>query len=135
MANWYQRRPSDDAKLIMLLRLGKVDLAIASLELCKHHCERETDDIPPGVEKHMRELRALDMVPAVDDMLQALKTKRRNRGGVAPRGTTEHHVEPEKRREEKTGEERLPPPSGEGSLLQETDEYRLFAGIAERVMK
>lgn len=134
MANWYQRRPSDDAKLIMLLRLGKVDLAIASLELCKHHCERETDDIPTGVEKHMRELRALDMVPAVDDMLQALKTKRRNRGGVAPRGTTEHHMEPEKRREEKTGKERLPPPTGEDSLSPDPD-YEFFAGIAGSVTK
>jgi hypothetical protein len=134
MANWYQRRPSDDAKLIMLLRLGKVDLAIASLELFKHHCERETDDIPPSVEKHMRELRALDMIPAVDDMLQSLKTKRRNRGGVVPRGTTEHHVVPDKRREEKTREERLPPPSGEDSLSHDPD-YELFAGMARSVTK
>jgi hypothetical protein len=134
MANWYQRRPSDDAKLIMLLRLGKVDLAIASLELFKHHCERETDDIPPSVEKHMRELRALDKIPAVDDMLQSLKTKRRNRGGVVPRGTTEHHVVPDKRREEKTREERLPPPSGEDSLSHDPD-YELFAGMARSVTK
>jgi hypothetical protein len=122
MANWYQRKPSDDAKIIMLLRLGKVELAIASLELCQHHCEQETDDIPAGVEPYMRELQALALVPSVDDILRSLKTKRRNRGG-----TTWHHVEPDKRREEQKREEKKPvAPSGLSGFIDQQNEFTRF---------
>jgi len=121
MANWYQRRPSDDAKLIMLLRLGRTDLAIAALEMAKAVCEADGDVVPEAASPYLQELAAFGLVPKADDVLHFLRLKRKHRGAtrypVAPGGTTENHVVPDKIRQDKIGEEkkkrapRVPKPS------------------------
>jgi hypothetical protein len=110
MANWYQRRPSDDAKLIMLLRLGRTDLAIAALEMAKAVCEADGDVVPEAASPYLQELAAFGLVPKADDVLHFLRLKRKHRGAtrypVAPGGTTENHVVPDKIRQDKIGEEK-----------------------------
>jgi hypothetical protein len=124
MANWYQRRPSDDAKLIMLLRLGRTDLAIAALEMAKAVCEADGDVVPEAASPYLQELAAFGLVPRADDVLHFLRLKRKHRGTtknqVVPGGTTENHVVPDKIRQDKKGEEkkkrapRTPKPSQDG---------------------
>ena len=123
MANWYQRRPSDDAKLIMLLRLGRTDLAIAALEMAKAVCEADGDVVPEAASPYLQELAAFGLVPKADDVLHFLRLKRKHRGTtknqVVPGGTTENHVVPDKIRQDKKGEEkkrapRTPRPSQDG---------------------
>jgi hypothetical protein len=124
MANWYQRKPSDDAKLIMLLRLGRVDVAIAALEAAKAVCEADGDVVPEAVIPFVDELKAFGLMPSADDCLHFLRMKRKHRGTtryhVAPGGTTENHVAPDKIRKDKIGEEkkkrapRVPKPSEDG---------------------
>jgi len=110
MANWYQRRPSDDAKLIMLLRLGRTDLAIAALEVAKAVCEADGDVIPDAALPFMQELQAFGLVPKADETLHFLRMKRKHRGTttnhVASGGTTENHVAPDKTRQDKNREEK-----------------------------
>lgn len=124
MANWYQRKPSDDAKLIMLLRLGRVDVAIAALEAAKAVCEADGDVVPEAVIPFVDELKAFGLMPSADDCLHFLRMKRKHRGTtryhVAPGGTTENHLAPDKIRQDKKGEEkkrrapRVPKPSEDG---------------------
>ena len=116
MANWYQRRPSDDAKLIMLLRLGRTDLAIAALEVAKAVCEADGDVIPDAALPFMQELQAFGLVPKADETLHFLRMKRKHRGTttnhVASGGTTENHVAPDKTRQDKNREEKsIAPPA------------------------
>ena len=123
MANWYQRKPSDDARLIMLLKLKKVELVAAALELAQYRCEHETDDIPASVKPFIDEIESLGLVQPVEEMLRSLRTKRRNRGG-----TTGYHVVPDKIREDKNREEkrRQAPPSGVPDLKNTENEFDRF---------
>jgi hypothetical protein len=129
MANWYQRKPSDDAKLIMLLQLGQVDVVIAALQLSQARCEADGDVVPASVEPLMPTLISMGLAPSTDDSLHFLRMKRKHRGTtrypVASGGTTENHVAPDKKRteqkrEEKKGERapRAPkqPPKGRRAL-------------------
>ena len=117
MANWYQRKPSFDAALIMLLRMGKVDVVIASLELAKAICESETDDIPESVAPFIDEIKTLGLMQHAADLLHSLRVKRetRERAGApvsaqeragAPRVAREEKRREEKKREEERREEK-----------------------------
>lgn len=110
MANWYQRKPSDDAKLVMLLQLGQVDVAIAALQLSQARCEADGDVVPACVEPLLGQLISMGLAPSTDETLHFLRMKRKHRGTtrypVASGGTTENHVAPDKIRKDKIGEEK-----------------------------
>ena len=112
MANWYQRKPSFDATLILLLRMGKVDVVIASLELAKSICESETDDIPESVVPLIDEIKTLGLMQHAADLLRSLRVKRetRERAGATvsdrERAGATRVAREEKRREEKKIEEK-----------------------------
>ena len=116
MANWYQRKPSDDAKLVMLLQLGQVDVVIAALQLSQARCEADGDVVPPCVEPLMERLHSMGLAPSTDETLHFLRMKRKHRGTtrypVASGGTTENHVAPDKKRTEQIREEKsIAPPA------------------------
>jgi len=110
MANWYQRKPSDDAKLVMLLQLGQVDVAIAALQLSQARCEADGDVVPACVEPLLGQLISMGLAPSTDETLHFLRMKRKHRGTtrypVASGGTTENQVAPDKIRKDKIGEEK-----------------------------
>ena len=110
MANWYQRKPSDDAKLIMLLQLGQVDVVIAALQLSQARCEADGDVVPASVEPLLAKLTSMGLAPSTDETLHFLRMKRKHRGTtrypVASGGTTENHVAPDKNRTEQIREEK-----------------------------
>jgi hypothetical protein len=117
MANWYQRKPSDDAKLVMLLQLGQVDVVIAALQLSQARCESDGDVVPSCVEPYLEKLSAMGLAASTDETLRFLRMKRKHRGGttrypVVPGGTTENHAVPDKKRTEQIREEKsiAPPP-------------------------
>ncbi len=116
MANWYQRKPSDDAKLVMLLQLGQVDVVIAALQLSQARCEADGDVVPPCVEPLMEKLHSMGLAPSTDETLHFLRMKRKHRGTtrypVASGGTTGNHVAPDKKRTEQIREEKsIAPPA------------------------
>lgn len=116
MANWYQRKPSDDAKLVMLLQLGQVDVVIAALQLSQARCEADGDVVPSCVEPLMEKLHSMGLAPSTDETLHFLRMKRKHRGTtrypVASGGTTENHVAPDKKRTEQIREEKsIAPPA------------------------
>jgi len=116
MANWYQRKPSDDAKLVMLLQLGQTDVVIAALQLSQARCEADGDVVPAYVEPLLGQLTAMGLAPSTDETLRFLRLKRKHRGTtrypVAPGGTTENHVVPDKNRTEQIREEKsIAPPA------------------------
>lgn len=121
MANWYQRKPSDDAKLVMLLQLGQTDVVIAALQLSQARCEADGDVVPASVEPLLGQLTAMGLAPSTDETLRFLRLKRKHRGTtrypVAPGGTTENHVVPDKNRTEQIREEKsiAPPASAPAS--------------------
>ena len=116
MANWYQRKPSDDAKLVMLLQLGQVDVVIAALQLSQARCEADGDVVPSCVEPFMEKLHSMGLATSTDETLHFLRMKRKHRGTtryhVASGGTTENHVAPDKKRTEQIREEKsIAPPA------------------------
>lgn len=119
MANWYQRKPSDDAKLVMLLQLGQVDVVIAALQLSQARCESDSDVVPEQVQPLMDKLVAMGLAPSTSDTLHFLRMKRKHRGvtrnHVASGGTTENHVEPDKNRTEQKREEKSIAPPAEST--------------------
>ena len=134
MANWYQRKPSDDAKLIMLLQLGQLDVVIAALQLSQARCEADDDVVPASVEPLLAKLTSMGLAPSTDETLHFLRMKRKHRGTtrypVASGGTTENHVAPDKNRTEQIREEKsIAPPASATAPAKPKRQPKVTTGI------
>lgn len=80
MPGWYQRKPSDDARLVMLLQLGHTDVVIAALQLAQARCEAGEDVVPEAVAPFMDRLAAMGIASSTEETLHFFRMKKKHRG-------------------------------------------------------
>lgn len=80
MPGWYQRKPSDDARLVMLLQLGHTDIVIAALQLAAARCEAGEDVVPESAASFMDRLEAMGVALSTDETLRFFRMKKKHRG-------------------------------------------------------
>jgi hypothetical protein len=97
MAGWYRRELADDARLLLLLDLGHVELAKAHLRVTEHRVARETDELPEALEAAKAQLEAMNLWRTLEAMLGPLIAQRartnRSRRKVAQAGDITSRVD------------------------------------------
>lgn len=76
MAGWYRREVADDARVLMLIKLGQADLAAAHFITTEHRVRNETDELPDAMAGMRERLEAVDLWPTLDALLGPLITQR-----------------------------------------------------------
>lgn len=80
MPGWYQRKPSDDARLVMLLQLGHTDIVVAALQLAAARCEAGEDVVPESAAPFMDRLKSMGVALSTDETLRFFRMKKKHRG-------------------------------------------------------
>lgn len=69
MAGWYRRELADDARVVMLLELGQIELVKAHFRTVEARVRNECDETPEGCEDWETKLRALDLWRPIDELI------------------------------------------------------------------
>jgi hypothetical protein len=91
MAGWYRRDLADDARTLMLLELGEVELVKASLRMTEHRVRNEQDEAPEADESTIARLRAFGLWRTLDELIGAQMAHRARMNRMRKRDVTLHH--------------------------------------------
>jgi hypothetical protein len=91
MAGWYRRDLADDARTLMLLELGEVQLVKASLRMTEHRVRNEQDEAPEADESAAARLRAFGLWRTLDELIGSQMAHRARMNRMRKRDVTVHH--------------------------------------------
>lgn len=91
MAGWYRRDLADDARTLMLLELGEVELVKASLRMTEHRVRNEQDEPLEADESTVARLRTFGLWRTIDELIGAQMAHRARMNRMRKRDVTLHH--------------------------------------------